>query len=76
MNKAKMSHHSRAAHSAAEVVRRVIDGMDDTPFMQEQVSERTALRQDRAESVRALMGDAPQSVLERVAREMEHDSGL
>ena len=76
MNKAKMSAHSRAAMSAADTVRNVISGMNDTAFMQEDASDATASRRDRAERARELVGDAPQYILDRIGREMEQEHGI
>ena len=72
MNKAKMSLHSRAAEGAAEVVRRVIDGMDDTPFMQERDSDGTEARhravEESPDAMEVMERGLTRSYAERVAR--------
>ena len=78
-NRAKMSAHSRAALDAADTLRRVIGGMNDTPFMQEGSSDspaRAETRERRATLAQELVGDLPQSLLERIGREMEQEHGL
>ena len=71
-NRAKMSAHSRAALDAADTLRRVIGGMNDTPFMQETTSDRTArahrMVEDSPDALAALEQGLTRSYAERIAR--------
>ena len=74
-NRAKMSGHSRAALAAADTLKRVIGGFNDSAFMSESSSDATRRRDERIaanpDAIAALEHGLTRAYADRVARVTE-----